>query len=381
MNFNLTEENIEMRRKVREFAVNEVASIATRYDKSEDFIKELIPKMAKLHLMGLVIPKEYSGAGGDYINYAIAVEELSRVDGATGITIAAHNSLCTNNIYIAGTEEQRKKFVVPLAKGEKIGAWGLTEPNAGSDASGTQTVAVLNNNEWIINGSKIFITHAAVGDIAVIMAVTDRNKGARGISAFIVERGTSGFSTGAVEHKMGLHGSDTGELVFDNCRVPKENLLGNLGDGFITTMKVLDGGRISIGAMALGIAQGALDISIKFAKERTQFGKPIGKHEIIQTYISEMATEVEAARLLVYRAAWMKNHKMNTTKESAMAKYYASEVAMKATTNAIQICGGQGCLEEMDAERKFRDAKLTEIGEGTSEIQKLVISRELLGKL
>lgn len=381
MDFKLGPEHEEMRRKVREFAEREVAPVAARCDRTEEFIKELVPRMAELRLMGLVIPKKYGGSGTDTVCYAIAVEELSRVDGGTGITVAAHNSLCTYNIYLAGNEEQRQKYVAPLAKGEKIGAWGLTEPNAGSDAGGTQTTAVPDGDGWVLNGSKIFITHAGVADIAVIMAVTDRGKGTRGISAFIVERGTPGFSTGAIEKKMGLHGSDTGELVLDNCRIPKENLLGNLGEGFINTMKVLDGGRISIGAMALGIAQGALDASMKFAKERMQFGKPISKHQVIQFYIAEMATEIDAARLLVYRAAYMKDHGMKTTKESAMAKLYAAETAMKATTKAIQICGGRGYLEECDVERKFRDAKLTEIGEGTSEIQRMIIARELLGKL
>jgi len=381
LDFKLGPEHEEMRRKVREFAEREVAPVAARCDRTEEFIKELVPRMAELRLMGLVIPKKYGGSGTDTVCYAIAVEELSRVDGGTGITVAAHNSLCTYNIYLAGNEEQRQKYVAPLAKGEKIGAWGLTEPNAGSDAGGTQTTAVPDGDGWVLNGSKIFITHAGVADIAVIMAVTDRGKGTRGISAFIVERGTPGFSTGAIEKKMGLHGSDTGELVLDNCRIPKENLLGNLGEGFINTMKVLDGGRISIGAMALGIAQGALDASMKFAKERMQFGKPISKHQVIQFYIAEMATEIDAARLLVYRAAYMKDHGMKTTKESAMAKLYAAETAMKATTKAIQICGGRGYLEECDVERKFRDAKLTEIGEGTSEIQRMIIARELLGKL
>lgn len=381
MDFSLSEENLKFREKVREFAETKVAPVAKKCDRSEEFISELIPEIAKMGLMGLAIPKEYGGAGGDYINYAIAVEELSRIDGSTGITVAAHNSLCTNNIYLAGTEEQRRKYVVPLAKGEKLGAWGLTEPGAGSDAGGTQTTAVLDGDEWVLNGSKIFITHASKADVYVIIAATDKTKGTRGgISAFIVERGTPGFSHGAIEKKMGLHGSDTGELVMEDCRIPKENLLGAIGEGFKNTMKVLDGGRISIGALALGLGQGALDASIKFAKERVQFGKPIGKHQIIQWYISEMATEIDAARLLIYRAAWMKNMNTITSRESAMAKYYASDVAMRAATRAIQIMGGRGYLDECTVERIFRDVKLCEIGEGTSEVQKLVIARHIIGK-
>lgn len=377
MNFSLTKEHEMIRKVVREFAENEIKPLAPKYDKSGEFIWDIVKKMKALNLFGLTVPKEYGGAGVDTISYSIAVEEISRVDGATGLTVAAHNSLCTAHIYEFGNEEQRRKYVVPLAKGEKIGAWGLTEPNAGSDAAATQTTAVEDRDEWVLNGSKVFITHGSVADVAVIMAMTDKEKKARGISAFIVEKGTSGFSSGTVEDKLGLRGSDTAELVLENCRVPKENLLGRRGEGFFAVLKILDGGRISIGAMALGIAQGALDESIKYAKEREQFGKPIGKFQAIQWMLADMATEIDAARLLVYKASFLKDQGKKFTKEASIAKLYASEVGMRAATKAIQIHGGYGYTKDYPVERFFRDVKLCEIGEGTSEIQRLVIAREL----
>ncbi len=377
MNFELTKEQEMVRKMVREFAETEIKPIAAEYDETQEFPWETVKKMGELNLLGLIFPKEYGGADVGYIGYAIAVEEVSRICGAHGITVAAHNSLCSNHIFIAGTEEQKQRFLTPLAKGEKIGAWGLTEPGAGSDAGATETTAVLDGDEWILNGSKIFITHGSVGDIAVIIAATDKKKAHKGISSFIVEKGTPGFSSGTKENKLGLRASDTAEMVFEDCRIPKENLLGQLNKAFYDTMEVLDGGRISIGAMALGLAQGALDESIKYAKEREQFGKKIAKFQAIQWMIANMASEVEAARMLVYYAGWLKDQGQKVTKLSAMAKMYASEVGMRAATKAIQIHGGYGYTKDYPVERIFRDVKLTEIGEGTSEIQRLVIARQL----
>jgi alkylation response protein AidB-like acyl-CoA dehydrogenase len=377
MRFELTKEQEMIRKMVREFAETEIKPIAAEFDETQNFPWDTVKKMGELNLLGLIFPKKYGGADVGYIGYAIAVEEISRVCGAHGITVAAHNSLCSNHIYIAGTEEQKQKFLTPLAKGEKIGAWGLTEANAGSDAGATQTVAVQDGDEWIINGSKTFITHGSVGDIAVVLASTDKSKKQRGISSFIIEKDTPGFSAGTKENKLGLRASDTAEMVFEDCRVPMENLLGQLDRGFYDTMKVLDGGRISIGSLALGLAQGALDESIKYAKEREQFGKPIAKFQAIQWMIADMASEVEAARMLIYYAGWLKDHGMAVTKVSAMAKMYASEVGMRAATKAIQIHGGYGYTKDYPVERIFRDVKLTEIGEGTSEIQRLVIARQL----
>jgi len=377
MNFKLNKEQEMLRKMVREFAETEIKPIAAEYDEKQEFPWETVKKMGELNLLGLIFPKEYGGADVGYIGYAIAVEEISRVCGSHGITVAAHNSLCSNHIYIAGTEEQKQRFLTPLAKGEKIGAWGLTEPAAGSDAATVEATAVLDGDEWVLNGSKIFITHGSVGDIAVVVATTDKSRKHRGISAFIVEKGTPGFSSGTKENKLGLRASDTAEMVFEDCRVPKENLLGQLNKAFYDTMEILDGGRISIGAMALGLAQGALDESIKYAKEREQFGRKISKFQAIQWMIANMASEVEAARMLVYYSGWLKDKGMKVTKVSAMAKLYASEVGMRAATKAIQIHGGYGYTKDYPVERIFRDVKLTEIGEGTSEIQRLVIARQL----
>ncbi len=377
MRFELTKEQTMIRKMVREFAENEIRPIASEYDEKQEFPWEVVRKMGKRNLLGLIFPKKYGGADAGYVGYAIAVEEISRICGSHGITVAAHNSLCSNHIYIAGTEEQKQRYLVPLAKGEKIGAWGLTEANAGSDAGAIETTAVLDGDEWVLNGSKIFITHGSVGDIAVIIAATDKPKKQRGISSFIVEKGTPGFTPGTKENKLGLRASDTAEMVFEDCRIPKENLLGQLNRAFYDTMAILDGGRISIGAMALGLAQGSLDESIKYAKEREQFGKKIAKFQAIQWMIANMASEIEAARMLVYYAGWLKDNGMKVTKVSAMAKMYASEVGMRAATKAIQIHGGYGYTKDYPVERLFRDVKLTEIGEGTSEIQRLVIARQL----
>ena len=377
MHFALTKEQEMIRTMVREFAEKEIRPFATEWDKKQEFPAETVRKMGKLGLLGLPIPQQWGGAGVDYISYAIAVEEISRVDGSMGITVASHNSLATNHIYLFGNDEQKARWLVPLARGEKLGAWGLTEANAGSDAGATETMAVRDGNEWVINGSKMFITQGSVGDIAVIVAVTDPKNRKKGLSCFVIERGTPGFSAGTKENKLGLRASDTAEMVFEDCRVPLGNQIGELGKGYSHMLKILDGGRISIAALALGLAQGALDESVKYAKEREQFGKPIGSFQAIQWMIADMATEIEAARLLVYKAANEKDRGQKVTKTSAMAKVYAAEVGMRAATKAIQIHGGYGYTKDYPVERIFRDVKLCEIGEGTSEIQRLVIAREL----
>jgi alkylation response protein AidB-like acyl-CoA dehydrogenase len=338
----------------------------------------VVRKLGHLNLLGTIFPQSYGGAGLDYVTYALVVEELSRGDGSIGIIVASHTSLCANHIYTAGTEEQRQKYLGPLAKGEKLGAWGLTEPNAGSDASGTQTTAVRDGDSWVLNGSKIFITQGSVADIYVIMAATERAKKQHGISAFIVERGTPGLSAIPMKHKFGVRASDTAQLTLDNVRIPHENLLGRLHEGFIDTLKILDGGRISIAAMALGIGRGAYEEGLKYAQQREQFGQPIANFQAIQWKLADMATELDAARLLILRAAWMTDRGLRVTKESAMAKLYASEAATRACNQAMQIHGGYGYMKDYPVERYLRDAKICEIGEGTSEIQRLIIARQLL---
>ena len=376
----LDEKYNNLREKVRDFANDEVACKARDIDLNDRFPWDLIKRMAELNLLALYVPKEYGGAGLDTLCYAIAVEEVGRVCGSTGIFLAAHSSLGVYPIYVAGNEEQKRKYLIPLARGEKIGSFGLTEPNAGSDASGTQTVAKLVGDKYIINGTKRFITSGSIADIIVFTATRDPNMGYAGISAFIVEKGTPGYSPGKEEDKLGLRGSITSELVFEDCAIPKENLLGKEGDGFKIFMETLDGGRISIGALALGIAQGSLDASIKFVSENKKNGKPLKKLQSIQSMIAEMATEIEAARLLVYQAAMLKDSGAPFTKEAAMAKYYASTIGMKATDAAVTIHGMLGLTTEYPVERFMRDEKLMEIGEGTSEIQKIVIARKILGK-
>lgn len=378
MKFQLTEEQEMLRDMVRNFAENEVAPGAAERDEKEQFDRSLFDAMAELGLTGIPFPEEYGGAGSDYISYAIAVEELSRVCASTGVTLSAHVSLCSWPIYAYGTEEQKKKYLTPLAKGEKIGAFGLTEPSAGSDASNTKTTAVLDGDEWVLNGSKIFITNGGEAEIYVVTAVTDKSKGHRGISAFIVEKGTPGFSFGKKEEKMGIRASTTMELVFEDCRIPKENLLGELGQGFKIALSTLDGGRIGIGAQAVGIAQGALDQALKYSKERVQFGQPISSFQGIQFMLADMATKIEAARLLVYRAAYLESIGERFSKEAAMAKLFASETAMEVTIKAVQILGGYGYTREYPVERMMRDAKITEIYEGTSEVQRIVIASNLL---
>ncbi|MBA7522054.1 Acyl-CoA dehydrogenase, short-chain specific [subsurface metagenome] len=376
----LHEKHKKFRQKVKDFADNEVAPRAKELDIKHEFPWDLVKRMAELELLALYVPKEYGGAGFDVLSYAIAVEEIGRVCGSTGIFLAAHSSLGVYPIFVAGTEEQKQKYLIPLARGEKIGSFGLTEPNAGSDAAGTQTTAKLVGDEYVVNGTKRFITSGSVADIIIFTATKDPAMGYPGISAFIVEKGTPGFSSGNEEDKLGLLGSITSELVFEDCKIPKENLLGKEGEGFKVFMATLDGGRISIGALALGIAQGALDASVKFVQENKRSGKPLKKSQSIQSMIAEMATEIEAARLLIYQAAMLKDHDMPYTKESAMAKYYASHIGMKTTDMAITIHGMLGLTKAYPVERFMRDEKLMEIGEGTSEIQKIVIAREILGK-
>jgi hypothetical protein len=380
MSFDLTEEQLEMRRMLREFAENEIKPHAAEWDEKAIFPEKVIKKLGELGFLGVIFPQEYGGAGLSYVDYVTVVEELSRADASVGITVAAHISLCSNHIFEQGTEEQKQKYLVPLASGEWLGAWSLTEPEAGSDAGGTRTTATLDGDEWVINGSKTFTTNGRVAEIAIAMAVTDKSKGSHGISAFLIPRGTPGFSIGKKENKLGHRASDTSEMIFDECRVPKENLLGELGEGFVAALKILDGGRISIASLALGIAQAAYECALEYSQQRKQFGKPISAFQGIAFKLADMATEIEAARLLTYRAAFLKDQGRRVTKESAMAKLYASEVAVRAANEAVQILGGYGYTKDYPAERYLRDSKLTTIGEGTSEIQRLVISRQLLSK-
>jgi len=378
MEFKLTEEQRILQQTVKDFARDIIKPGVKERDDKCQFPSEIIKMLGNLGLMGVVFPEEYGGAGMDTISYAIAIEELARVDGALTLGVSAHNSLCTNHIYRFGNEEQKKKHVVPLAKGEKLGAWGLTEPNAGSDAASIETTAKLQDDKWILNGTKTFITNGSVADVYVIMASTDRGKKKEGISAFIMEKGTQGMSISKQSDKLGLLSSDTAELIFEDCIIPKENLLGNLNEGYKDIMQILIGGRIGIGAMAVGIGRGALEESMEYAKKRIQFGKPIADFQAIQWMLADIATELDAARLLVYKAAYLKDKGLNYTKEASQAKLFASEAGMKAALKAVQIFGGYGYMREYPVERYLRDVKLCEIGEGTSEIQRLIISRELL---
>jgi alkylation response protein AidB-like acyl-CoA dehydrogenase len=378
MDFHYSEELLEIKRIAHEFAENEIRPHVMEWDEKQIFPRETLRHLADLGFMGVLIPAEYGGAGLGYMEYVTIVEELSRVDGSIGISVAAHNSLCTAHIFEFGTEEQRRRFVVPLAKGEKIGAWSLTEPEAGSDAGGTQTTARLDGDHWILNGQKTFTTHGTYGDICVAMVVTDKAEGHHGISAFILEKGMPGFFPGKKENKLGLRASDTSTIIFEDCHVPKENLLGQLGEGFIDALKVLDGGRISIAALGVGMAQGAYEAALNYSKQRKQFGKAISEFQAIQFKLADMATEIESARLLMHRAAWMKDQGMQTTAQSSMAKLYSGEVAVRVANECVQIHGGYGYIKEYPAEKFYRDVKLCTIGEGTSEIQRLVIAREIL---
>ncbi|WP_421382140.1 acyl-CoA dehydrogenase [Bacillus salacetis] len=375
MNFKLSEEHEMIRKMVRDFAKNEVEPTAAERDEEERFDRELFDKMAELGLTGIPWPEEYGGIGSDYLAYCIAVEELSRVCASTGVTLSAHTSLAGWPIFKFGNEEQKQKYLKPMAQGEKIGGYGLTEPASGSDAGGMKTTAKLDGDHYVLNGSKIFITNGGIADIYVVFALTDPSQRQRGTTAFIVESGFEGFSVGKKEKKLGIRSSPTTEIVFDNCRVPKENMLGKEGEGFKIAMMTLDGGRNGIAAQAVGIAQGALDASIGYAKEREQFGKPIAANQGISFKLADMATSIEASRLLTYQAAWLESEGLPYGKESAMSKLMAGDTAMKVTTEAVQIFGGYGYTKDYPVERYMRDAKITQIYEGTQEIQRLVISR------
>ena len=378
MDFTLSKEHEMARNLYREFAQKEVKPLAQEVDETEQFPKETVEKMQKLGFLSIPMPKEYGGQGCDTLCYAMCVEELSKVCATTGVIVSAHTSLCAEPIRKWGTEEQKQKYLVPLCNGSKLGAFGLTEPGAGTDASGQQTKAVLDGDEYVLNGSKIFITNGKEADTYVIFAMTDKSKGTRGISAFIVEKGTPGFTFGTKEKKMGIRGSATYELIFTDCRIPKENLLGQEGKGFGIAMTTLDGGRIGIASQALGIAAGALEVTVNYVKERKQFGKSLAQFQNTQFQLADMATKVEAARHLVYKAAIAKDTQKKYSMEAAMAKLYAAEVAMEVTTKAVQLHGGYGYTREYDVERMMRDAKITEIYEGTSEVQRMVISASLL---
>jgi alkylation response protein AidB-like acyl-CoA dehydrogenase len=381
MNFDLTEEQQQIKSSIREFAEGEIAPHVREWDEQQHFPVELLPKLAEQGCMGVIFPEEYGGAGLGYVEYVTIIEELSRVDGSVGISVAAHNSLCSNHIFMFGSEEQKRKYLAPLASGEKLGAWGLTEPSAGSDASGTRTTAVKKDGGWIVNGAKNFITHAIHGDTCVAVASTDRAMRSKGITAFIFEKGMKGFGPGKKEDKLGLRASETASVIFEDCFVSDENRLGPEGLGFIQAMQVLDGGRISIAALALGIAQGAYESAVRYSKERQQFGKPISEFQAIQFKLADMATQIDAARLLTYRAAFLKDEGRKVTKESSMAKLYASEISVKVCEEAIQIHGGYGYTKDYPPEKYWRDSKLCTIGEGTSEIQRIIIAKQILSNV
>ncbi len=378
MKFDLSEKQAMMKKLFREFAINEVEPIAAEIDEEERFPEETVKKMAEIGMMGIPFESKYGGSDGDTLSYILAVEELSKVCGTTGVILSAHTSLGCNPIYTYGSEEQKQKYLIPLASGEKLGAFGLTEPNAGTDAATQQTVAIDEGDFYRINGTKIFITNGGYASTYIVFAMTDKSKGNRGISCFIIDKDMEGFSIGKTESKLGIKGSSTTELIFKDIMVPKENLLGPVGKGFRIAMETLDGGRIGIAAQALGIAQGSLDQAVKYVKERKQFGRPISAFQNTQFTIADLQTKVDAARLLVYRAAYMKDKKYNFATEAAMAKLFASEVAMEVTTKSIQLHGGYGYTRDYPVERMFRDAKITEIYEGTSEVQKMVIASSVL---
>lgn len=378
MNFDYTPEQVQLRREVREFAAAEIAPHVLEWDEGQIFPLEVIKKLGRLGYMGAIIPEEYGGAGLGYIDYSIIIEELSRVDGSVGIILAAHTSLCSNHIRKAGSEEQKRKYLPKLASGEWLGCWSLTEPEAGSDAAGTRSSAVREGDDWVLNGSKTFTTNAHYADVCVGMAMTDRTAARHGISAFILEKGTPGFRAGKKENKLGLRASATGEVIFSDCRLPQSQLLGKQGEGFVDSLRILDGGRVSIAALSIGMAQGAYDAALKYAKLRKQFGRPISEFQAIQHKLVDMAMKIDAARLLIYRAAEMLDAGKRVTRESAMAKLFASEAAVAIAGEAVQIHGGYGFIKDYPVEKFYRDVKLCTIGEGTSEIQRLVIARQLL---
>ncbi|HSB09444.1 MAG TPA: acyl-CoA dehydrogenase family protein [Blastocatellia bacterium] len=378
MDFELNEDQQQIKRTIREFAEAELAPHVMEWDEAAHFPIELRPKFAEVGVMGVLFPEEYGGSGLGYVEYATIIEELARVDGSIALAIAAHNSLGAGHIFIAGSEAQKQKYLSPLAKGEHFAAWGLTEPSSGSDASSMRTTAVRRGGGWSLNGSKNFITNATFAETTVALAITDRAAGSHGISAFIIERGTKGFSVAKKENKLGMRASDTATLIFEDCHLPDSNLIGGPGQGFIQAMKVLDGGRISIAALAVGIAEGAYEAALRYSKERHQFGRPIAEFQAIQFKLADMATQIDAARLMTYRAAAMKDAGKPTTRESSMAKLYASEVAVRVSEESVQIHGGYGYIKDYPAEKYWRDSKLCTIGEGTSEIQRTVIARQIL---
>jgi alkylation response protein AidB-like acyl-CoA dehydrogenase len=376
--FTLTDDQLALQREIRDFAAREIAPNVLRWDEASEFPVDVVKQLGQMGLLGVIFPVELGGAGLGYVDYMLAIEELSAVDGSIGIIVAAHNSLCTNHIFLAGTDAQRRKYIPRLASGQALGAWGLTEPGSGSDASAARTTAIRTSSGWLLNGNKTFITNGHYADVSVVIAVTDKSQGTHGLSAFIVEKGTPGFRPGKKENKLGLRASDTSELIFEDCEIPEENLLGELGEGFVDAMRTLDGGRISIAALSLGIGKGALDASVKYVKERRQFGKAIAEFQGIQWKLADMATELDAARLLTLRAAVLKDAGQRVTRESSMAKLYASEVAVRICDEAVQLHGGYGFIKDYPVEKFYRDVKLCTIGEGTSEIQRMVIGREIL---
>ena len=378
MDFALNEDQIALRKQVREFAQAEIAPHVLDWDENQIFPVEVIKHCGELGYLGAIFPEDLGGAGLGYIDYAIIIEELARVDGSVGLIVAAHNSLCTNHIFLAGNDEQRSRYIPKLATGEWIGCWSLTEPEAGSDAAGTRTAANYVNGQWVINGGKTFTTNAHYADVCVAMAVTDRAASHHGISAFIIEKDTPGFRVGKKENKLGMRASATGEVLFQDCRVPVTQLLGKQGEGFVDSLRILDGGRISIAALSVGIAQGAYDAALRYSQQRKQFGRPISEFQAIQHKLADMATQIEAARLLTYQAGWLKDQGQRVTKQSAMAKLFASEIAVSVCNEAVQIHGGYGFIKDYPVEKFYRDVKLCTIGEGTSEIQRLVIARQLL---
>jgi len=380
MDFQLTEEQIQIQQTVKDFAESEIKPHVMEWDEAQKFPLDVVKKLGELGMLGAIFPEQYGGAGLSYVDYVNIIEELGAVDSGIGLTVAAHNSLCTGHIYLGGREEQKKKWLPKLTSGEWIGAWGLTEPGSGSDAAGLRTSAVKDGNEWVLNGTKNFITNASYADISVVIAVTDKNDQKRGISAFAIEMDRKGIRPGKKENKLGMRASDTAELVMEDCRVPASNILGNIGDGFVDALRVLDGGRISIGALAVGIARGAYEAARDYAKQRNAFGRPIADFQAIQFMLADMATEIDAARLLCYRAAVLKDNGQRVTQASAMAKLYASEVAVRCTEKGVQIFGGYGFIKDFPAEKYYRDVKLCTIGEGTSEIQRMVIARQLLAE-
>jgi alkylation response protein AidB-like acyl-CoA dehydrogenase len=378
MEFAYTQDQVELRKHVRDFAEAEIGPHVLEWDEAQTFPLEVVKKLGELGYMGAIFPEDLGGAGLGYIEYSIIIEELSRVDGSVGLIVAAHNSLCSNHIYLAGTEEQQRRYIPKLATGEWIGCWSLTEPEAGSDAGGTRSKATKVGDCWILNGGKTFTTNAQYADVCVAMAVTDRSASQHGISAFIIEKDTPGFRVGKKENKLGMRASATGEVLFQDLRLPASQLLGAPGEGFVDSLRILDGGRISIAALSVGIAQGAYEAALRYSKQRKQFGRPISEFQAIQHKLSDMATNIEAARLMTYRAGWMKDNDQRVTKESAMAKLFASEMAVRVCDDALQIHGGYGFIKDYPVEKFYRDVKLCTIGEGTSEIQRMVIARQLL---